>query len=123
MSGYLCTVVIPPSGACLFILWYKPQCLLMVHECFYERNVCILRCTVLLNELRLALDLVFTTIQLNTGQFGPPPGLHLNVEPVWIQGITGCDSVVAIVDDGKFSSTLGIDENIYYFILSLTYRC
>ena len=25
----------------------------------------------------------------------------LNVEPAWIQGLTGCNVVVAIVDDGE----------------------
>ena len=27
--------------------------------------------------------------------------LDLNVEPAWIQGITGCGVVVGVVDDGK----------------------
>ena len=27
--------------------------------------------------------------------------LDLNVEPAWIQGITGCNVVVGVVDDGK----------------------
>ena len=41
-------------------------------------------------------------LQLNIGQLGLPDiGHDLNVEPVWIQGITGCNSIVAIVDDGK----------------------
>lgn len=40
--------------------------------------------------------------QLNTGQLGlPGVGHDLNVEPVWIQGVTGCNSIVAIVDDGE----------------------
>ena len=42
-------------------------------------------------------------LQLHTGQTGPQfVGNDLNVEPVWIQGITGCNSVVAIVDDGEY---------------------
>lgn len=41
-------------------------------------------------------------LQLNSGQLGLPDiGHDLNVEPVWIQGVTGCNSIVAIVDDGK----------------------
>jgi len=41
-------------------------------------------------------------LQLNIGQLGLRDiGHDLNVEPVWIQGITGCNSIVAIVDDGK----------------------
>lgn len=41
-------------------------------------------------------------LQLNTGQLGASDaGRDLKVERVWLQGITGCDSVVAIVDDGE----------------------
>lgn len=37
--------------------------------------------------------------QLNRGQVG---GSHdLNVEPAWIQGLTGKGVTVAVVDDGK----------------------
>ena len=44
-----------------------------------------------------------TFLQLNTGQTGTlNTGNDLNVEPAWIQGITGCNSIVAIVDDGMF---------------------
>ena len=39
-------------------------------------------------------------VQLNTGQVGGVPGHDLNVEPAWIQGITGKGVVVAVVDDG-----------------------
>ena len=43
-----------------------------------------------------------TLLQLNTGQLGvSATGRDLKVERVWLQGITGCDSVVAIVDDGE----------------------
>eukprot|EP00731_Ephydatia_muelleri_P028842 Em0020g486a len=38
---------------------------------------------------------------LNTGQTQvSDAGRDVNVEPVWLQGITGCNSYVAIVDDG-----------------------
>ena len=41
-------------------------------------------------------------LQLNTGQLGASDvGRDLKVERAWLQGITGCDSVVAIVDDGE----------------------
>ena len=41
-------------------------------------------------------------MQLNTGQVSPnDAGNDLNVVPAWIQGVTGCNSVVGIVDDGK----------------------
>ena len=41
------------------------------------------------------------TTQLNTGQtLSSERGRDINVEPVWLQGITGCNSSVAIVDDG-----------------------
>ncbi len=33
-------------------------------------------------------------------------GRDMNVERVWLQGVTGCDSVVAIVDDGKINMVL-----------------
>ena len=35
------------------------------------------------------------------GQTSGPEGLDLNVEPAWIQGITGGGVVVTVVDDGK----------------------
>ena len=35
------------------------------------------------------------------GQTSGRPGLDLNVEPVWMQGITGRGVVVTVVDDGK----------------------
>ena len=40
-------------------------------------------------------------LQLNTGQVGGSGGSDLNVEPAWIQGITGKGVVVAVVDDGE----------------------
>ena len=46
--------------------------------------------------------MIIHPLQLNIGQLGLQDiGHDLNVEPVWIQGITGCNSIVAIVDDGK----------------------
>jgi furin len=36
----------------------------------------------------------------NTGQTRGPSGLDLNVEPAWMQGITGEGVIVGIVDDG-----------------------
>ena len=44
--------------------------------------------------------LLYLHIQENTGQTFGPSGLDLNVEPVWMQGITGDGVVVGIVDDG-----------------------
>ena len=32
-----------------------------------------------------------------------PAGLDLNVQPAWMQGVTGTGMVVSIVDDGKIS--------------------
>ena len=44
------------------------------------------------------------SLQLNTGQAGVNNRDHdLKVEQVWLQGVSGCDTVVAIVDDGKIS--------------------
>ena len=41
-------------------------------------------------------------MQLNRGQLGLESiGRDLNVEPVWMQGITGLNVTVAVVDDGK----------------------
>lgn len=37
---------------------------------------------------------------VNSGQTNGKRGLDLNVEPVWLQGITGNDVVVSIMDDG-----------------------
>ena len=39
--------------------------------------------------------------QENTGQTRGPSGLDLNVEPAWMQGITGEGVIVGIVDDGQ----------------------
>ena len=44
-------------------------------------------------------------LQENTGQTRGPSGLDLNVEPVWMQGITGRGVVVAFVDDGNNSQS------------------
>ena len=41
-------------------------------------------------------------MQLNRGQLGLEYiGRDLNIEPVWMQGITGLNVTVAVVDDGK----------------------
>ena len=43
-------------------------------------------------------------MQRNTRQstlYTGPAGLDLNVQPAWIQGVTGAGVVVSIVDDGK----------------------
>ena len=40
-------------------------------------------------------------MQENTGQTRGPSGLDLNVEPAWIQGITGRGIMVGFVDDGR----------------------
>ena len=41
--------------------------------------------------------------QLNTGQTNGPAGFDLNVEPAWMQGVTGKGVVVSFVDDGRCS--------------------
>ena len=41
-------------------------------------------------------------LQRNTGQNGPP-GLDLNVEPAWMQGVTGDGVTVGLVDDGQLN--------------------
>ena len=38
---------------------------------------------------------------MNSGQTSGGRGLDLNVEPVWLQGITGSGVVVSVVDDGE----------------------
>ena len=43
-------------------------------------------------------------LQLNTGQTEGPRGKDLNVEPVWMQGVTGSGVVVAFVDNGTVLS-------------------
>ena len=40
------------------------------------------------------------SLQKNPGTLLGPAGLDLNVEPAWLQGITGRGVVVALVDDG-----------------------
>ena len=46
--------------------------------------------------------LMFLSVpQLNTGQHGQQyRNRDLNIEKVWIQGLTGCNVTVAFVDDG-----------------------
>ena len=44
---------------------------------------------------------VCTLMQLNTGQEGDAyQGYDLNVEKAWLQGLTGCNVTLTIVDDG-----------------------
>ena len=41
------------------------------------------------------------TLQLNTGQHGNVyRGRDLNVERAWLQGLSGCNVTVVVVDDG-----------------------
>ena len=47
------------------------------------------------------LEIKIPVSQENTGQTGGQSGLDLNVEPAWMQGITGQGVVVGLVDDGK----------------------
>ena len=55
-------------------------------------------------------------IQHNTGQLNSTDiGRDLNVERVWLQGTTGCDSVVAIVDDGKKDKKKNLRNESFYF--------
>ena len=57
------------------------------------------------------LDMYY--LQLNTGQTSSAvAGFDVNVEPVWIQGITGCNSVVGIVDDGMYGIKPMLHHNI-----------
>ena len=42
-------------------------------------------------------------MQKNTGQYGPS-GLDLNIEPAWMQGITGDGVIVGLVDNGQLTS-------------------
>ena len=45
----------------------------------------------------------YVCTQLNTGQHGNQfIGNDLNVEKAWLQGVTGCNVTVTVVDDGKF---------------------
>ena len=42
-----------------------------------------------------------TFVQVNSGQHGNEyEGNDLNVEEAWLQGLTGCNVTVAVVDDG-----------------------
>ena len=45
-------------------------------------------------------EITCISLQRNTGQTNGPSGLDLNVEPVWMQGVTGSGVVVGFVDDG-----------------------
>lgn len=51
----------------------------------------------------VCIDMSCIYVQLNSGQVG---GSHdLNVEPAWIQGLTGKGVTIAVVDDGKHVNT------------------
>ena len=55
-------------------------------------------------------------VQLNNGSFtNGPSGKDLNVEPAWMQGITGSGVVVAIVDNGKFIVALKFIKSTFCF--------
>ena len=49
--------------------------------------------------IQLIMNTLYPLHQRNTGQNGPP-GLDLNVEPAWMQGVTGDGVIVGLVDDG-----------------------
>ena len=52
---------------------------------------------------------VHVSSQLNTGTTGSATAGHdINVEPVWLQGITGCNSVIGVVDDGEALYTVDV---------------
>ena len=44
--------------------------------------------------------ILYCSYQLNTGSIAGTSGKDLNVEPAWMQGITGKGVVVSIFDDG-----------------------
>lgn len=48
--------------------------------------------------MRFISDSLYRDYQLNRGQVGG--SRDLNVEPAWIQGLTGRGVTVAVVDDG-----------------------
>ena len=50
---------------------------------------------------QLVIISVNSFAQLNTGQTNGPAGFDLNVEPAWMQGVTGRGVVVSFVDDGN----------------------
>ena len=63
----------------------------------------------------------YHNLQLNTGQVGGSHDSDLNVEPAWIQGITGKGVVVAVVDDGELHKCLyrSCHIRIYWRCLTL----
>ena len=64
--------------------------------------------------------------QENTGQTRGPSGLDLNVEPAWMQGITGEGVIVGIVDDGMLhccSVHVNYDPTIYVCKCSIIFSC
>ena len=45
--------------------------------------------------------------QLNTGQYGDEyRGRDLKIEKVWMQGLSGCNVTVGIVDDGRWRENI-----------------
>ena len=56
-------------------------------------------------------------LQLNTGQYGSEyRGRDLKVEKAWMQGLTGCNVTVGIVDDGMYAQhTMNMCAVLFYF--------
>ena len=42
------------------------------------------------------------------------PALDVNVEPAWIQGLTGCHVIVGVVDDGEHTRHYENIQHLYY---------
>ena len=50
--------------------------------------------------------------QLNSGQLGEGyAGNDLRVEQAWMQGLTGCNTTVTIVDDGNHGLSLQLNND------------
>lgn len=60
-------------------------------------------------------------MQLNTGEVAGSAGNDLNVEPVWMQGITGKGVVVSVFDNGmSCTCTVFVNDCQYIIIVCRT---
>ena len=62
---------------------------------------------------------IWILLQLNTGQYGAQYiGNDLNVEPAWMQGVTGCNVTTVVVDDGMLL-TRTVSHSLFITVITI----
>ena len=58
-------------------------------------------CGICIQNYHTSGNILTISLQLNSGQYGNEYiGNDLNVERAWLQGLSGCNVTVVVVDDG-----------------------